>query len=423
MDPEAPSFREAFLFWLKLGFISFGGPGGQIAIMHEELVVRKKWVDEKRFSDCLNFCILLPGPEATQLAIYIGWLLHGFLGGFCAGILFILPSIFILWGLSYAYVIFGTVTWVSALFYGLKAAVVAIVLHALFKLSKRTGGGVHLKLISLFAFIGLWFHVPFPVIVLAGALLGFFLIHPQDKNQESSNRSSTSFQHHLSKPRFGGTLATILVFMLIWWIPVMMVGFSTSFNSTSFHLGVFFSKAAMVTFGGAYAVLPYVQEHAVHFYNWLTNSQMIDGLGLAETTPGPLIMVLQFVGFLAGWNHPDWRSPLLSGTIAALLTTWVTFVPCFMWIFVGAPYYENLKDAKPLRGVLTGVSAAVVGVIAHLFISFGRQVVLPAGGGKPDYVACTLIVVAAFALWKWRLNLLTVVIGSGVLGWAISAWK
>lgn len=431
MRPEPPSFAAALRFWLKLGFISFGGPTGQIAVMHAELVERKRWIGEQRFLHALNYCMLLPGPEATQLAIYCGWLLHRTWGGIVAGVLFVLPSVVILWGLSVVYVTWGRLPWIAAVFYGLKPAVTAIVVAAVIRLGGRALRSPAMWLTAGLAFAAIFAgHVPFPAIVALAALAGFALrdtpwFRAGDRPAEASSASviedAAAAPSHAqpSLARGGRVLAVCLA---LWWLPVVGVGLWQGWGSTLVREAVFFSKAAMVTFGGAYAVLPYVAQHAVELNGWLSGAQMLDGLGLAETTPGPLIMVVQFVGFLGAWHHPGTLSPLLAGTLGALITTWTTFVPCFLWIFLGAPHLEQLRDNQRLNAALTAVTAAVVGVVLNLALWFGWQVFVPVGQ-TVDWVAVGISTIAFVALHRFKLGVVSVVAGAAVLGLASLGWR
>jgi chromate transporter len=423
-DPQAvPAFSEAFRFWLKLGFISFGGPSGQIAMMHAELVEKKKWIGEARFLHALNFCMLLPGPEAQQLAIYIGWLLHKTRGGIIAGTLFVVPSIFILWVLSYIYVAYGSVPWIAAIFYGLKPAVLAIVAAALIRIGQRALRNTIMWLIAAAAFVAIYFfHVPFPMIVISAGVLGFVAVRISPKLipavAETNAGSAIDLEDEVSipsQPTLRQSLRICAISLLIWWSPIVFAGLFLGTQHAIFREGIFFSKAALVTFGGAYAVLPYVSQQAVENYHWLSPGQMLDGLGLAETTPGPLIMVLQFVGFLGGWNHPGGLPFLLAATLGAFITTWATFVPCFLWILVGAPYVERLRGIKSLSSALSTVTAAVVGVILNLAIWFGLHVILPATG-HVDLFAIVICAVAFVGMLHWKWNIVPVVLGSGLLG-------
>jgi chromate transporter len=417
----APSFAEAFRFWLKLGFISFGGPSGQIAMMHAELVEKKRWIDNSRFLHALNFCMLLPGPEAQQLAIYIGWLWHKTRGGIVAGALFVIPSIFILWALSYVYVAYGHVPSIAAIFYGLKPAVLAIVAAAVIRIGRKALKNFVMWTIAAAAFVAIYFfHVPFPVIVVAAAVIGLLggKTLPQyfrSENARSVDVAPTGKAADLVKPSVRRTLKVSLIWIVVWATPLTLAGIFLGTDHSIFREGIFFSKAAVVTFGGAYAVLPYVSQQAVEHYHWLTAPQMLDGLGLAETTPGPLIMVLQFVGFLGAWNQPGHLPPLLAATLGALITTWTTFVPCFLWIFLGAPYIEKLRGNESLTSALSTVTAAVVGVILNLAVWFGLHVIFPRSGNV-DWFAVVVCAVAFIGMLRWKWNIVPVVLGSALLG-------
>jgi chromate transporter len=416
-----PSFGEAFRFWLKLGFISFGGPSGQIAMMHAELVEKKRWIDNDRFLHALNFCMLLPGPEAQQLAIYIGWLLHKTRGGVIAGALFVIPSIFILWTLSYVYVAFGNIPWIAAIFYGLKPAVLAIVAAAVIRIGSKALKNAVMWSLALAAFVAIYFfHVPFPLIIISAGILGIIgnRILPQYFRGETAHPSDVDLAGNIAdraKPTWLHALKISATWAVIWALPLALIGIFLGTDHTIFREGIFFSKAAVVTFGGAYAVLPYVSQQAVEHYHWLTAPQMLDGLGLAETTPGPLIMVLQFVGFLGAWNHPGNLPPLVSATLGALVTTWTTFVPCFLWVFLGAPYIEKLRDVKLLTSALSTVTAAVVGVILNLAVWFGLHVIFPSHG-IVDWFAIVLCAAAFVAMLRYKIDIIPVVIASAVLG-------
>src|ERR1700682_2252134 len=418
---HAPSFAEAFRFWLKLGFVSFGGPSGQIAMMHTEVVEKKKWLSETHFLHALNFCMLLPGPEAQQLAIYIGWLLHKTRGGVIAGALFVIPSIFILWALSYVYVAFGSIPWIAAIFYGLKPAVLAIVTAAVIRIGSKALKNAVMWSLALAAFVAIYFfHIPFPLIIISAGILGLIgnKILPQYFRGESANPSNVDLADKIAdhaKPSWLHALKISAIWIVIWALPLALTGIFLGTDHTVFREGIFFSKAAVVTFGGAYAVLPYVSQQAVEHYHWLAAPQMLDGLGLAETTPGPLIMVLQFVGFLGAWNHPGNLPPLVSATIGSLVTTWTTFVPCFLWVFLGAPYIEKLRDVKLLTAALSTVTAAVVGVILNLAVWFGLHVIFPANGNI-DWFAIALCAAACIAMLRYKIDIIPVVIASGLLG-------
>jgi chromate transporter len=378
-----PTFTEAFHVWLKVAALSFGGPAGQIAVMHRILVEEKRWISESRFLHALNYCMLLPGPEAQQLATYIGWLMHRTAGGIMAGGLFILPGVVSIMALSYVYAAFGKVGAVAALFFGLKAAVLAIVLEAVVRIGKRA-----LKTDAMFVLAGtafiliFFFGVPFPLIILAAGIIGFFgelSGHASfqvsaghgtaGKTENSDSLLGDELPPH-ARPTVAWSITVAAIWLLLWLLPVGVV-FATLGPANVFsQIAVFFSKMALVTFGGAYAVLAYVAQQAVEHYHWLAPGEMLDGLGMAETTPGPLIMVLQFVGFMAAFRDPGGLPPMLAATLGGLLATWVTFTPCFLWIFLGAPFIEKLRGNKALNGALSAITAVVVGVILNLAIWF-----------------------------------------------------
>ena len=425
--PRHPTFSEAFRFWVKLGFISFGGPSGQIAIMHAELVEKKRWISEARFLHALNFCMLLPGPEATQLAIYVGWLLHKTLGGIVAGAFFVIPSMLILWILSVIYVRFGNLPWIAAIFYGLKPAVVAIVAAAVLRIGNRALKNSVMWTLAVLAFVAIyWFKTPFPVIIVAAGLIGLvggkfwrtkFLVfegHGKKPSESPAISDQAGVALH-TRPSLVRAIKVLIVSLLLWSGPLLLVAIRVGPDHVIFREGVFFSKAAMVTFGGAYAVLPYVSQQAVESYQWLSAAQMLDGLGLAETTPGPLIMVLQFVGFLGAWNHPGTLNPLLAATFGALITTWSTFVPCFLWIFVGAPHIEQLRGNVKLTTSLSAVTSAVVGVILNLAVWFGVHVLFPSGRGI-DLFAMVVSVGAFVGMQVRKWSILPVIFGAGLCG-------
>ncbi|MEO0055802.1 MAG: hypothetical protein RLZZ50_1749 [Verrucomicrobiota bacterium] len=435
-----PSFREAFRFWLKLGFISFGGPAGQIAIMQHELVEKKRWIGQERFLHALNYCMLLPGPEAQQLAIYCGWLLHRTWGGIAAGVLFVLPSAFILWGLSFGYVAYGAVPWVAAIFSGLKPAVVAVVAAAVLRI-----GGKALKTPVMWAIAATSFGlilglgVGFPWIVAGAAAFGWagrrlapaqFPVgvgHSGGKHAASAGEvRERAVIDDLAEagavaPSWGRALRVTALCGALWAAPIAAAGLVFGWGSTLVDQGRFFSQAAMVTFGGAYAVLPYVAQQAVDNYQWLTGPQMLAGLAFAETTPGPLIMVLQFAGFMGGWGQPDGAlSPLAAATLCSAMTTWVTFVPCFLWIFLGAPHIERLRGNLALGSALAAVTAAVVGVILNLAVWFGWQVWRPVaadGSAHWNWFAIGVSVAAFVALHRFKANLIGVIMAAGAAGW------
>lgn len=423
---QGVSLSEAFRFWLKLGFISFGGPTGQIAIMHSELVERRRWISESRFLHALNYCMLLPGPEAQQLAIYIGWLLHRTIGGILAGALFVLPSIFVLWGLSYIYVVYGKIPWISSIFYGLKGAVIAIVAVAVLRIGSRALKNEALWLIAALAFISIFFlKAPFPLIIFAAGLLGFVggklwrhkfripMAPGLAANQSVIDDHAVAAAH--TKPSLSRTIKILIIGLILWFLPVLTAGFWKGWDHALAREGIFFSKAAMVTFGGAYAVLPYVSQQAVEKFHWLQPGQMMDGLALAETTPGPLIMVVQFVGFMGGWNQPGGLSPLVAATLGALITTWTTFVPCFLWIFLGAPYIEQTRSNVHLTSMLSAITAAVVGVVLNLVVWFAIHSVFP-GKGRIDWLLLFLSIAAFIGMVRWKWDIIPVVLGSALLG-------
>ncbi len=422
-----PTFAEAFRFWLKLGFISFGGPTGQIAIMHTELVEKKKWISEARFLHALNYCMLLPGPEAQQLAIYVGWLLHKTWGGIVAGLLFLLPSAFLLWALSFVYVVSGNVPWVAAVFDGLKPAVLAIVLCAGLRVGQKALKNEVMWSVAGLAFACIFFlKVPFPLIVIGAGLLGLaggrfwkekFAIstgHGGDSAKASVISDDDASPAH-TRPSLARAMKVCAVGLTLWWTPVLLLGAWLGFHHVLVKQGLFFSKAAMVTFGGAYAVLPYVSQQAVENHGWLSAGQMLDGLGLAETTPGPLIMVLQFVGFLGGWKFPEPFTPLAMATLGAFITTWTTFVPCFLWIFLGGPHVEQLRGNAKLTAALSAITAAVVGVMLNLAVWFGLHVLFP--GGQPvNWFGIVVCLVVFLGMTKWKWDIIPVVLGAGVAG-------
>jgi chromate transporter len=423
-----PSFAEAFRFWLKLGFVSFGGPSGQIAIMQTELVDRKRWITQTRFLHALNYCMLLPGPEATQLAIYIGWLLHRTPGGVIAGALFVIPSVFILWGLSFVYAAYGSIPWIAAIFYGFKPVVAAIVAVAVIRIGHRALKNEVLYAIAAMAFVALFFFkLPFPLIIIAAGVIGFvggklwpskFDVISEHLNKSSAQQPDAALRDRSAahtRPKLSRDVRIALCCLTVWWLPVVLSAILLGRQHSIFQEGIFFSKAAVVTFGGAYAVLPYVTQHAVQNFGWLKPGQMMDGLGLAETTPGPLIMVLQFVGFMGGWTHPGNLSPMLAATLGALITTWVTFTPCFLWILVGAPHIEQLRGNKTINMTLSAITAAVVGVILNLAIWFALHVFEPTTA-TIDWFAIALAAVATLALSWWRAEIFWVVIAGGMVG-------
>ncbi|MDB5681858.1 MAG: chromate transporter [Sphingomonas bacterium] len=383
--PAPVTLGEAFWVWLRIAALSFGGPAGQIAVMHRILVEEKRWIGEHRFLHALNYCMLLPGPEAQQLATYIGWLLHKTRGGIVAGVLFVLPGMLSIMALSWIYVLYGKLGIVSALFFGLKAAVLAIVLQAVMRIGKRALRNTPMRVIALSAFVAIFFTgVPFPVIVLAAGVIGYIggrrgaAAFKAGGGHGSSGGEIVADADTLlgeelpdhANPTLRQSIRVALVWLALWLLPVAGLLLVLGPGSVFSQIATFFSTMAMVTFGGAYAVLAYVAQEAVQSYHWLTPGEMLDGLGMAETTPGPLIMVLQFVGFLGAYRHPGLLPPLLAGSLGGLLATWVTFVPCFLWIFLGAPFIERLRGNAALAGALSAITAAVVGVVLNLAVWF-----------------------------------------------------
>ena len=439
LKSESVSFWQAFMFWLKLGFISFGGPAGQIALMHEELVVRRKWLSEKRFLHALNYCMVLPGPEAQQLATYIGWLMHKTRGGVAAGVLFVLPSLFLLMGLSWIYIAYGQVTWVAGLFYGIKPAVAAIVLQAAYRIGSRVLHNNLLWAIAIASFMAIFaLNVPFPLIVLAAAIIGFVggRLSPASLRMGGGHAAvAVSTVNALigdDTPTPSHAVFTwkrlwqvLLAAALLWLVPMGLLMVQFGWDHTLTQMSWFFTKAALLTFGGAYAVLPYVFQGAVEQFGWVTATQMMDGLALGETTPGPLIMVVAFVGFVGAYAQallgPD--SLFLAGALAATLVTWFTFLPSFIFILAGGPFVESTQNDLKFTAPLTAITAAVVGVILNLALFFGYHTVWPQGFGAPlDITSALIAIAAAIALLKYKLNVIQVIAVCGLLGVLIKQW-
>ena len=397
-----PTFSEALAVWTKIGLLSFGGPAGQIALMHNELVEKRKWIDEQNYLNALNFCMLLPGPEAMQLATYVGWRLHGVKGGLAAGLLFVLPGALMMLVLSMLYAAFGKLPVAEALLTGVKAAVLAVVVEALLRIAKRALKGNVDWLLGAAAFLAIYlFAVPFPIIVLAAALFGYF--------RSFGTTAPAAVTAASSSVPIATTLSTAAVWLALWALPFIVVSMIWGRDHVLNQIGAFFSKLAIVTFGGAYAVLAYMREAVPRDFGWLTKLEMVDALGLAETTPGPLILVTQFVGFL-GAMRKGGGDPYVMGTLGAVMTTWVTFVPCFLWIFVGAPYIERLNANPKLKAALAAVTAAVVGVILNLTVTFAIDVLSPKSVERwfgplklylPDLTQLNWLAVplAALAIW------------------------
>jgi chromate transporter len=439
-SPPAPvPFATAFQFWLKLGFISFGGPAGQIAIMHQELVEQKRWISEQRFLHALNYCMVLPGPEAQQLATYIGWLMHRTWGGIVAGGLFVLPSFFILAGLAWIYMAFGSIPAIAGVLYGIKPAVIAIVLSAAYRIGARALKNAVLWGIAALSFLTIFaLKLPFPAIILGAAMIGTFGGRFFPQHFKAGSHASTAKKH------FGKALidddtptpahavfswARVLrvtgVGIGLWSIVMAMLFFTYGWHHTLTQMDWFFTKAALLTFGGAYAVLPYVYQGAVEHYHWLSPAQMIDGLALGETTPGPLIMVITFVGFVGGWVKPVFgpEAMFASALAASAIATFVTFLPSFIFIFLGGPFIETTHGNLKLTAPLTAITAAVVGVIINLALFFAYHIFWPKGLEQSiDWVSIGLASVALLAMFRLKLGVIPVILGCGLLGMCWQLW-
>ena len=437
------SFNEALRVWTRVALLSFGGPAAQIAVMHRILVDEKHWISENRFLYALNYCMLLPGPEAKQLAIYIGWLMHRTAGGIVAGALFVVPGVISIMALSYIYALYGNVPFVVALFFGLKAAVLAIVFEAVVRIGKRALKNYGLQVLAATAFVGIFFFaVPFPLIVFGAALIGYLGTASGSEifktngghgaahgKPEHKSLLGDELPEH-ARPTITRALSVSAIWLALWLVPVIVLLAILGTENVFSQIALFFSKMAVVTFGGAYAVLAYVAQGAVEQYGWLKPGEMLDGLGMAETTPGPLIMVLQFVGFMAAYRDPGSLSPLTAATLGGLLTTWVTFVPCFLWIFLGAPFVETLRGNKALNGAMSAITAAVVGVVLNLAIWFAIHTVfretitvhqfgLNFDAPKPSSVdpwALALSVLAAVAIFRFKVGMIPTLLGSCLAG-------
>ncbi|WP_265516526.1 chromate efflux transporter [Nitratireductor luteus] len=438
-------FSEGVKVWLRVAALSFGGPAGQMAVMHRIVVEEKRWIGENRFLHALNYCMLLPGPEAQQLAVYIGWLMHRTAGGIVAGTLFVLPGFLSILALSYIYAAFGNVAVVEGLFFGLKAAVLAVVLNAVMRIGSRALKNKAMIAIAVAAFIAIFFFdVAFPLIILAAAMIGFIggragspLFQIGGGHGKTSGPALADSESALgeetpahARPNVAWSLKVSAIFLALWLVPVaLIVGILGGENVFS-QIALFFSKMAVVTFGGAYAVLAYVAQEAVQNYGWLQPGEMLDGLGMAETTPGPLIQVVQFVSFMGAYRDPGSLSPMLAATLAAILTTWVTFVPCFLWIFLGAPFVETLRSNKAMTGAMSAITAAVVGVIMNLGIwfalhvlfaevspwrGFGMSVEVPVWSSL-DAAALVLTLAAIVAIFRLKAPLMAVLLGSALAG-------
>ena len=432
-QPQPVSFRQAFAFWFKLGFISFGGPAGQIALMHQELVVNRRWISERRFLHALNYCMLLPGPEAQQLATYIGWLMHRTWGGIVAGALFVLPSLLILIALSWVYIAFGNLPLVAGLFYGVKPAVTAIVAQAAYRIGSRALKNNALWGIAAASFVAIFaLNVPFPAIVAAAAIIGYLggrIAPGKFKAGGGHGKTDKSFGPALidddtptpehARFRWVKLVKMAVVGGLLWAVPMGLLNAIYGWHHTLTQMGWFFTKAALLTFGGAYAVLPYVYQGAVGHYGWLTPTQMIDGLALGETTPGPLIMVVAFVGFVGGYVKvlfgPD--SLFLAGAVAATLVTWFTFLPSFLFILAGGPLVESTHGDLKFTAPLTAITAAVVGVILNLALFFLYHVLWPQGfAGTFDWISAVIALAAAVALFRFKRNVIEVIVACATIG-------
>lgn len=435
-----PSFREALKVWAKVALYSFGGPAGQIAVMHKFLVDEKKWIGENRFLHALNYCMLLPGPEAQQLATYIGWLLHGRKGGIVAGALFVLPGFIAILALSVLYALWKDVAIVEGIFYGIKPAVLAIVVGAVIKIGKRALKNEVMVTISILSFIAIFFfEVSFPLIVIAAALIGFvggkineekfYVIKGHKGNADGSEGLIDQFIKS-EKPKISQTIKTSLFWLSLWIVPIVVLVIVLGSANIFTQQSLFFSQAAVVTFGGAYSVLAYISQQAVEIYGWLQPGEMLDGLGMAETTPGPLIQVVQFVGFMGAFRNPGILDPVMAGILASVLVTWVTFIPCFLYIFTGAPYIEYLRNNKNLSTALSAITAAVVGVILNLGIWFSLNTLfgsikeMPLIGGRLlvpqwetiDPFLAGITVVACIAYFGFKLDMLKTIGLCVVLG-------
>ncbi len=435
--PDPVSFMEAFLYWLKLGFISFGGPAGQISMMHQELVEKRRWISESRFLHALNYTMVLPGPEAQQLATYIGWLMHGVWGGIAAGVLFVLPSLFILSGLTWIYLAYGNVPAIAGILYGIKPAVTAIVLFAAFRIGSKALSNYVLRVMAILAFIAIFaLDIPFPYIVLGAGIIGYIgsRFAPEMFQSGSHHGHSgavygpaiidedTPAPSH-ARFKWSRVLMFLATGLLMWMVVMFFLSRTYGWDGAFTQMGWFFTKAAMVTFGGAYAVLPYVYQGGVEHYGWLTGTQMIDGLALGETTPGPLIMVIAFVGFVGGWTKEVFGPDMLpvAGAVGATVATFFTFLPSFMFIFIGGPAIEATRNDVKFTAPLTGITAAVVGVILNLAVFFAYHVLWPQGfAGQFEWFAAVLGIAAFVALYRFKLGIVTVIAACAIIGFGYS---
>jgi chromate transporter len=446
MTRDRVPFSEAVRVWARIGLLSFGGPAGQVALMHRELVERRKWIDDERFLHALNYCMLLPGPEATQLATYIGWLMHRTRGGVVAGVLFVLPGFVSILALSALYAGFRELPAVAALFFGLKAAVLAVVVEAVVRIGKRALKNRFMVAVAALSFLALFlFDAPFPLVVFAAGLVGLVAQRlgpdafpsppaskPDAEHETVIDRMAAAGELAHTAPTIKRALGVLAVFLALWFGPIALLYAAFGAGSVFVREGIFFSKAAVVTFGGAYAVLGYVAQKAVDTFHWVRPGEMLDGLGLAETTPGPLIMVVQFVGFLGAHRSGELASPMLAGVLGSIVTVWVTFVPCFLWILLGAPYIEALRQNKVLRAALATITASIVGVILNLSLWFALHVLfhqladhqvgpihlLVPNVASFDAAAGALTLVAMLATFRFKLGLPKTLALSALLGMA-----
>jgi chromate transporter len=413
MDSSAQhgvAFKEAFWVWVKVALLSFGGPAGQIAVMHRILVEEKRWINESRFLHALNYCMLLPGPEAQQLATYIGWLLHRTAGGLMAGTLFVLPGFLSILLLSILYAMYQRTQLVQGLFFGLKAAVLAVVLEAVIRIGKKSLKNEVMMMLSAVAFVAIFFfNVPFPLIILSAGILGFlggrfweekfYVIKGEEENSDKSKYVITSTIAAHTRPSWRRAFRVLAVWLILWFLPLAILISVLGRSHVLVQEGIFFSKAAVVTFGGAYSVLAYIAQQAVNTYGWLLPGEMLDGLGMAETTPGPLIMVVQFVGFLGAYRNSAPFDPVTAGVLGSVLTTWVTFTPCFLWIFLGAPYVEHLRGNKLFSSALSTITAAVVGVVLNLAVWFFLHVIF--SGLRESHALGMRLLIPEWETFRW----------------------
>lgn len=440
-NKEYPSFSEAFWVWVKVAIYSFGGPANQIAVMHKLIVEEKKWIGEQRFLHALNYCMLLPGPEAQQLAIYLGWLLHRYWGGIIAGSLFVLPGFITILPLSIIYAKYESLDFIKILFYGIKPAVIIIVVEALLHIGQKALKKTISFFIALVVFVGIFFfNIPFPIIVFSAALFGYFsgkywksLLTEEEQSNEIEENDLVARNRYITSRSLWKTILTAAIWLMIWFFPVVLLLMIFGPNSVFSQEGLFFSKTAVITIGGAYAVLAYIAQQAVHNYGWLKPGEMLDGLGLAETKPGPLIQVVQFVAFLGAYRHAGTMNPMYAGILGSIITTWVTFVPSFLWIFTGAPYIEKLRKVPALHSAMKAITASVVGVILNLSIWFALHTLFQTVTEEhysilrlyvPDWHtfdigAAVIMLYAAIIVFRYKAGLFTVLGSCILLGFLI----